>query len=85
MINAGVMMANFSWNIANNRKGIVSEKSGLGAKPTSLKLKNVVQDGNEVTLVLKGDEHVPHGRVVALMDVANSVGVKKILITVRRK
>jgi biopolymer transport protein ExbD len=49
------------------------------------RLKAVVQGDTEVTLVIKGDENVPHGRVVELMDVANGVGVKKILITVSRK
>jgi biopolymer transport protein ExbD len=49
------------------------------------KLKKVLQDSTEVTLVIKGDEHVRHGRVVEVMDIANVVGVKKILITVRRK
>jgi biopolymer transport protein ExbD len=49
------------------------------------RLKAVVQGDTEVTLVIKGDENVPHGRVVELMDVANGVGVKKILIMVSRK
>jgi biopolymer transport protein ExbD len=48
-------------------------------------LKEIVQADTEVTLVIKGDEHVPHGRVVELMDAANGAGVKKILITVRKK
>ncbi|MFQ5484554.1 MAG: ExbD/TolR family protein [Desulfobacterales bacterium] len=49
------------------------------------KLGKVVQDGAEVTLVIKADEHVYHGRVVEVMDIASGAGVKKILITVRRK
>ncbi len=49
------------------------------------KLKEIIQQDTEVTLVIEGDENVPHGRVVELMDVANSAGVKKILITVKRK
>ncbi len=49
------------------------------------KLGKVVQDGIEVTLVIKGDEQVYHGRVVEVMDIASGAGVKKILITVRRK
>ena len=49
------------------------------------KLKKVMQGNTEVTLVIKGDENVPHGRVVELMDAANGAGVKKILITVRKK
>jgi biopolymer transport protein ExbD len=49
------------------------------------KLKAVMQGDTEVTLVIKGDENVPHGRVVELIDAANGAGVKKILITVRKK
>jgi biopolymer transport protein ExbD len=49
------------------------------------KLKEITQGGSEVTLVIRGDENVPHGRVVELMDAANGAGVKKILVTVSRK
>ena len=49
------------------------------------KLKEIMQKDTEVTLVIKGDENVPHGRIVELMDAANGAGVKKILITVRKK
>jgi biopolymer transport protein ExbD len=56
------------------------QKAELAAK-----LKEIVQKDTEVTLVIKGDEMVPHGRIVELMDAANGAGVKKILITVRKK
>jgi biopolymer transport protein ExbD len=49
------------------------------------KLKAITQQDMDVTLVIEGDENVPHGRVVELMDAANGTGVKRILITVRRK
>ena len=49
------------------------------------KLKEIMQKDTEVKLVIKGDENVPHGRIVELMDAANGAGVKKILITVRKK
>ena len=49
------------------------------------KLKEVIQADTDVTLVIKGDENVAHGRVVELMDAANGAGVKKILITVSKK
>jgi biopolymer transport protein ExbD len=49
------------------------------------KLKAVMQGGTKVTLVIKGDENVPHGRVVELMDAANAAGVQKIMVTVSRK
>ena len=69
----------------NKGNRLFLENEALEPGELESKLKKVVQDGNEVTLVLKGDESVHHGRVVALMDVAHRVGVKKILITVRRK
>ena len=50
-----------------------------------VKLKEVMQADTDVTLVIKGDENVAHGRVVELMDAANGAGVKKILVTVRKK
>lgn len=49
------------------------------------KLKAIIQQDTEVALVIEGDENVPHGHVVELMDAANGAGVKKIMITVRRK
>ncbi len=49
------------------------------------KLKEVMIGDTEVTLVIKGDENVPHGRVVELMDIANAAGVRKIMVTVSRK
>jgi len=38
-----------------------------------------------VTLVIKGDAQVPHGNVVQVMDIANTAGVDKILITVKKQ
>jgi len=61
------------------------EKEQVGLEELQSRLKKVMQDGGKVTLVIKGDEHVHHGKVVEVMDVANGVGVKKILITVTRK
>jgi biopolymer transport protein ExbD len=48
-------------------------------------LNQTVSDSSGVTLVIKGDAQVPHGKVVQLMDIANAVGVKKILITVKSR
>ena len=48
-------------------------------------LNQTVLDSSGVTLVIKGDAQVPHGKVVQLMDIANAVGVKKILITVKSR
>ena len=49
------------------------------------KLRKVMQGDTEITLVIKGDENVSHGRVVEVMDAAKGAGVNKILITVRKK
>ncbi len=65
-------------------------KISLANEPIELseleaKLKEVMQADTDVTLVIKGDENVAHGRVVELMDAANGAGVKKILVTVRKR
>lgn len=44
-----------------------------------------VRQNNRVTLVIKGDAQVPHGRVVEVMDICHAAGVKKILITVKKQ
>ena len=41
VMSAGVMMANFNWNRANNKNGTVPAKSALGLSPTFLNAKNV--------------------------------------------
>lgn len=46
-------------------------------------LSHAVKNSTGITLVIKGDAQVPHGKVVAIMDIANAIGVKKILITVK--
>jgi len=46
-------------------------------------LSQAVQESDGVILVIKGEALVPHGKVVQLMDLANAVGVKKILVTVK--
>jgi biopolymer transport protein ExbD len=69
----------------NKENQIHFENEQIEVRELGQKLKDAMNDGAEVTLVIKGDENVPHGRVVELMDAANSAGVTKILITVRRK
>ena len=64
---------------------IILENEPIELPQLESKLKAVMQGGTEVTLVIKGDENVPHGRVVELMDAANSAGVQKIMVTVSRK
>jgi biopolymer transport protein ExbD len=69
----------------NNENQIMLENEPIEPAQLAAKLKEIVQKDTEVTLVIQGDENVPHGRVVELMDAANGAGVKKILITVRKK
>jgi len=69
----------------NNENQIMLESEPIEPAQLAAKLKEIVQKDTEVTLVIQGDENVPHGRVVELMDAANGAGVKKILITVRKK
>jgi biopolymer transport protein ExbD len=64
---------------------ILLENEPMKLSELESKLKGVMREDTDVTLVIKGDETVPHGRVVELMDAANAAGVKKILITVRKK
>ena len=64
---------------------ILLENEPIELAELESRLKAVMLGDTEVTLVIKGDENVPHGRVVELMDVANGAGVKKILITVKKK
>ena len=64
---------------------IILENEPIELRNLEGKLKEAMQENTEVTLVIKGDENVPHGRVVELMDAANGAGVKKILITVKKK
>jgi len=69
----------------NNENQIMLENEPIEPAQLAAKLKEIVQKDTEVTLVIQGDENVSHGRVVELMDAANGAGVKKILITVRKK
>jgi biopolymer transport protein ExbD len=64
---------------------IMLENEPIELPELEAKLKEEMIADIEVTLVIEGDENVPHGRVVELMDAANGAGVKKILITVRKK
>ncbi len=69
----------------NKDNQITLENELIELPELKARLKEIMQQNTEVTLVIEGDENVPHGRVVELMDAANVTGVKKILITVRRK
>jgi biopolymer transport protein ExbD len=69
----------------NDENQIILENEPIKPAQLAAKLKEAVRQSSEVTLVIRGDENVPHGRVVELMDAANGAGVKKIFITVRKK
>ncbi len=69
----------------NKDQQITLENELIDLSELAAKLKAIIQQDKEISLVIEGDENVPHGRVVELMDAANGTGVKKILITVRRK
>jgi biopolymer transport protein ExbD len=69
----------------NKENQIRLENEPIELPELESKLKEMMQGNTEVTLVITGDENVAHGRVVELMDAANGAGVKKILITVRKK
>ena len=69
----------------NKENQILLDNEPIELSELESKLKGVIGEDMDVTLVIKGDENVAHGRVVELMDAANGAGVKKILITVRKK
>jgi biopolymer transport protein ExbD len=69
----------------NTDNQITLENELIELSELEARLKAIMQADTDVTLVIEGDENVPHGRVVELMDAAHGTGVKKILITVRRK
>ena len=69
----------------NKENLVFLEDEQIELRELESKLRKATQEDTEVTLAIKGDEHVQHGRIVELMDIANGAGVKKILITVRRK
>jgi biopolymer transport protein ExbD len=69
----------------NKKNEVFLEDESVELGELQSKLGKVMQDNIEVTLVIKGDEHVYHGKVVEVMDIAKGAGVKKIYISVRKK
>ena len=67
----------------NSNGHITIEKKPVELQDLESMLNQSVLDSAGVTLIIKGDAQVSHGKVVQLMDIANAVGVKKILITVK--
>ncbi len=57
-------------------------------KPVALdrlkdQLSSALKRSQKSTLVLRADEHVPHGLVVHVMDIAKEVGVKRLVVATR--
>ena len=67
----------------NSDERILLENKPVELQAIESLLSQSVLESAGVTLVIKGDAQVPHGKVVQLMDIANAAGVKKILITVK--
>ena len=62
----------------------------LNDTPTSLEqLKNRFQtekaDGADVTLIVRADKEVPHGRVVEVMDLARTEGLNRLAIATQAR
>ncbi len=71
--------------IINKENVVFLDKEQVELEGLQSKLKKAIGDGTEITLVIQGDQHARHGKIVEVMDIANRVGVKKILITARGK
>jgi len=63
---------------------ILLENTAVELPDLQSALSEVVKESSGVTLVIKGDAQVPHGKVVEIMDLSNAAGVEKILITVKK-
>jgi biopolymer transport protein ExbD len=71
-------------HIKNDHR-LLLENRPVELQNLSSALGDVVRQSDSVTLVIKGDAQVPHGKVVEVMDITNASGVKKILITVKKQ
>lgn len=60
-----------------------------GSKATEdqvkLKAEEELQKNPEVQAIISADKEVPHGKVVGMMDIIKSVGVKKFAISIEKK
>lgn len=57
----------------------------LNDKPVALdrlesQLREIISSKDDQTLVLRADRTVPHGIVVSIMDIAKSIGVKRLVV-----
>jgi biopolymer transport protein ExbD len=71
--------------VINKENKVFLDNEQVALEVLHSRLEKVIGDGTEVILVIKGDQHARHGRIVEVMDIANGVGVKKILITAKSK
>ena len=49
------------------------------------RLNETIREGADLTLIIQGDEQAMHGVVVKMMDAAKAAGVKKIMVSVKKK
>ncbi len=68
-----------------NENQLLLENTPVELQKLSSAIGEFVRQSKSVTLVIKGDAHVPHGKVVEVMDISHASGVKKILITVKKQ
>ena len=60
----------------------------IGGEPVAEKnfksaLKKAARNPESVVIVLSADKNIPHGRVVAMMDVMRGLGLKRVVIAAR--
>ena len=63
-----------------NLNGTFVEDNAVSAKAAEEVAKN-----SDVQAIISADKDVPHGRVVALLDIVKSAGVKKFAISIDKK
>jgi biopolymer transport protein ExbD len=68
-----------------NDNQLLLENAPVALHNLSAAIGDIVRQSSRVTLVIKGDAQVPHGRVVEVMDITHASGVEKILIAVKKQ
>ncbi len=70
--------------ITIDRKGnIYADEKKVSWKALSSKLKSLAARKPDALIVIRADSQVPHGRVVKVMDLASSYGLKRLAIATR--
>ena len=60
-------------------------KDSIALNELEPRLKNLVQIGEEVAVVINADEAVAHGRVIAVMDTVRKIGITNMAIATKPK